>query len=318
LDRLDIRILKLLLAGNGIPPGVPAVRKSFRSMARNLRVDQGTVRSRMKKLQQAGTLKGWYLGLSPALTGESVANVWLDLEPGTDKRRVIDELLAVPGVERVCGYLGRKISLALLYRKQRDLDVALRRIAKSSGSGGLHHAPGGPQARSPEISESDAAIIVSLLEDPWKPYAAVAKQLGFSAKTVKRRATRLFESGAIYVVPDLDLKTLQGIIPAELVISFGSDSPRADALGALASRLREEIVFSQASGSRAYFALAVPNVSMVEAIGEYARRQEGVVAAETQVLQEVDLSPSHYKSTRLAVGLDADGMPTLERVAFRR
>jgi len=54
LDALDIGILKILLANNGVPPGVPVFRKSFRSMAKELRVDQATIRSRMKRFRSRG------------------------------------------------------------------------------------------------------------------------------------------------------------------------------------------------------------------------------------------------------------------------
>jgi len=318
LDGLDLRMLKLLLAGNGVPPGVPADRRSFRSMAKDLGVDQATVRSRMKRLQEAGTLRGWYLGISPALTGESVVHTWLDVKPGTDRRRLVDELVSVPGVERVCSYLGQRISLVLLFRKEKDLGLTLRRLERLAGSGRGFRAPGAPQGRSPKISESDAAIILCLLEDPWKPYAVVAKELRFSSRTVKRRADRLFESGAIYVVPDLDLKTLRGIIAAEMVVTFKSDSSKTGAIGALATRLQGETVFSQTSGLRAYFALAIPNVSMVEAIGTWARQLVGVFSAEVQVLQEVDLAPGRYRSTRLLVGREEGRQSTSRRVPVKR
>jgi DNA-binding Lrp family transcriptional regulator len=318
LDKLDLRIMKVMLAGNGIPPGVPVMRKSFRSMAKDLRVDQGTIRSRMKKLRDQGTLKGWYLGISPALTGDSVVHAWLEVEHESDKSRLIDELVSVPGVERACNYLGPRISAVLLYREQKDLELSLKCIAISTRSNKLFHAPGAPGVPHQEIDESDAAIIQSLREDPWKPYAAVAKELRFSAKTVKRRATRLFESGGMYVVPDLDLKTLQGAIPAELVVSYRSDELKAEATERIASHLTGELIFSHVSGLRGYFALAVPNVSMVEAIGRWVGQQSGVLGVHMEVLQDVVLSPSHYKSHYLALGREVGKEPSPRTPAIER
>lgn len=310
MDVLDLSIMKVLLADNGIPPGTPAMRRSFRSMAKDLRVDQGTIRSRMKKFQEQRILKGWYLGVSPALTGNNVAHVWLEVEPERDKRSLIDELVSVQGVERVCNYLGPRISLVLLYRKEKDLESSLKRISKLTRSNRVFHTQGVGSVSYPNLTATDAAIILSLQEDPWKPYTVVAKELRFSAKTVKRRVTRLSEAGAIYILPDLDLKALEGIIPTEMVVSYVSGKPKAEVTERIASHISGELVFSQISGSRGYFALAVPNVSMVEGIGRWVKQQNGVSDVHTEVLQDVVLNPNHYRPQRLAVGREEGREPS--------
>jgi DNA-binding Lrp family transcriptional regulator len=58
LDPLDLKILKILLVDYGVPPGVPVFRKSFRSMAKVLEVDQATIRRRIKRFQEQRILKG--------------------------------------------------------------------------------------------------------------------------------------------------------------------------------------------------------------------------------------------------------------------
>jgi DNA-binding Lrp family transcriptional regulator len=310
LDTMDLRIMKVLLANNGIPPGSPAMRKSFRSMAKDLRVDQGTIRSRMKKFQEQRILKGWYLGVSPALMGHSVVHAWLDVEPERDKEGLIHELVLVRGVERVCNYLGPRVSLILLYRKEKDLELSLKRITKLARSNKLFHGQGAPPVPYPNLTETDAAIIGSLQQDPWKPYLAAAKELGFSVKTVKRRVTRLSETGAIYMLPDVNLKALQGIIPVELVVFYGSGELKAEVNERIASRIRDELVFSQISGLHGYFALMVPNVSMVEGIERWVKQQNGVSDVHTEVLLDVVLNPNHYKSQYVAVGREAGREPS--------
>lgn len=220
MDRLDLRILKALLVNNSTPPGSAVLRKSFRSMAKDLEVDQGTIRKRIKKLQEKRRLNGWYLGVSPGLTGQDVVYAWLRVEPESSKASAIQRLLSVPDVERVCSYLGPKLSFVLLCEKGADPMVSLGRLAKLTNLDQALHKQAVIRLPANELKETDGAIIASLRLDPWKPYPSVAKELGLSAKTVKRRVTRLTEEGGIYMIPILDLKALQGIIPVELVVGY--------------------------------------------------------------------------------------------------
>jgi DNA-binding Lrp family transcriptional regulator len=276
LDALDRRIVKVLLASNGVPPGSPTVRKSFRSIAKELGVDQGTIRSRMKKLQEQRVLRGWYLGISPAVTGHSVLHAWFEVESGREKAALIEQLLSVRGVERVCNYLGPRISLVLLHSDEKDLEAYMDRISKLARRSRLFHAQGVVPRNRQSLTQTDEAVIGSLQEDPWKPYSVVARELGISARTVKRRVTRLSEAGVIYMLPDVDLKVLQGIIPVELVVAYGEDVRRAGVNAMIASKIRDDLVFSRLSDSHAYFALMVPNISAVEELESWVRRLDGV------------------------------------------
>ena len=297
--------MKLLLASNGVPPGSPMVRKSFRSIAKDLGVDQGTIRSRMKKLQEQRVLRGWYLGISPAVTGQSVVNAWFEVEGGREKAALIEELLSVAGVERVCSYLGPRISLVLLHRDEKDLEARIGRISKLARRSKLFHAQGAAPRNHHRLTQTDESIIGSLQEDPWKPYSVVARELGISARTVKRRVTRLSEAGAIYMLPDVDLKVLQGIIPVELVVSYGEDGRRAEVNAWIASKIRDDLVFSRISDWHAYFALMVPNVSAVEELESSVRKLDGVSEAHTAVVQDVVLNPYSYRAKSSTAGREA-------------
>lgn len=311
MDKLDLAILKLLLAANGTPPGAPQLRRSFRSMGKDLKVDQGTIRSRIKKLQESRVLRGWYLAVSPAISGKDVIHAWLTVKAESRKDDIVRKLLSVEDVERVCDYFGPRVSLVLLNERQMDPNLALDRLASATGlrramrMQAFIHVP--PRA----LKESDAAIIESLRIDPWKPYSTIAKELRLSARTVKRRVTHLADSGAISMLPVIDLKALHGIIPMELVVDYSSRESRAAANGAILSRIKENLVFSDVSGGHGYFALFVPNISHVEQIAEWVRRQNGVRDVHADALQEVVLNPKHYQhEVTPEIARDGRGEPT--------
>ncbi len=196
LDRLDLGILKMLLVNNGVPPpGNSALKKSFRSMAKELSVDQGTIRKRMKRFQEQRVLKGWYLGINPGInpgiTGQDVIYFWLTIEKESAKEDVIERLLSLTNLERACNYLGPTVKMILLCRKGTDIDNMMNQIARLTGSQAIMRSRAFLEVPALHPGETDLAIIGSLRRDPWKPYPTVAKELGLSARTVKRRVERL-------------------------------------------------------------------------------------------------------------------------------
>jgi len=113
---------------------------------------------------------------------------------------------------------------------------------------------------------------------------------------VKRRVAKLSEDGAIYLLPNIDLKALQGIVSAEVVVDYASRESRAPVNKQLATYLNESLVFSNTSGPFGYFALVFPNVSHVEQIARWVGHLQGVRGVRTLVLQDVILNQRHYET----------------------
>jgi DNA-binding Lrp family transcriptional regulator len=296
LEGLDFRIMKLLLANNGAPPEAP-LRRSFRSMAKDLGVDQGTIRARTKKLQEQRVLKGWYLGVSPSVTAHDIVYAWLIVEPGSSKDDVIGRLLTSEEVERVFNYLGPKLSLVVLCKSGTSPELALQNLAREAGLGNAIHEQACVRVPGHELSRTDVEIVEILRGDPWKSYSDVATLLRLSAKTVKRRVTNLAEAGVIYMIPIIDLKALQGIVPMELLVEYTSAESKAGVNTAVMSRVKENLVFSDTSAPFGYFALAVPNVVHVEQIAEWVRKQSGVKDVRSEALIDVVLNRNYYERT---------------------
>lgn len=302
MDRLDLRLLKSLLVNNGVPPGVPALRKSFRSIGKELGVDQGTVRKRIRRFQEHRILRGWYLAVYPGIDGNDVVHAWFEVQGESSKGGQIEKLLSVPDVERVCDYLGPKLSIVLFTKKGTDQDATLRRLTRMLGPGVKLHKQGVIVTASSRLKDTDAAIISSLRRDPWKPFSAISEEIGLSERTVKRRVASLSEGSAIYMLPIIDLKALHGSIPMELVIDYASSRAKESVNEEIASQIKEGIVFSNISGPYGYFALVVHNLAQVEQITHWANQLPGVRRAHADLLQDVILNRSHYEIDKVPEG----------------
>ncbi len=300
MDRLDLGVMKMLLVNNGVPPpGGTALKKSFRSMARELGVDQAPVRKRMKRLQEQRVLKGWYLGVNPGLAGQDVIYAWFTIEDESDKVKAIERLLSLSSLERTCNYVGSELKMILLCDKGTVKEKMLGQLVRLAGSQAIlrHHAF--LEVPAVHLAETDSAIVGCLRQDPWKPYSTVGRELSLSARTVKRRVEKLSEDGGIYMLPIIDYRALQGIIPVDLIVDYVSKETRSTANERILSYLKEELMFSGRFGPTGYFSLMVPNASQVEQIAGWVRRQAGVRQAHANILQDVVLNPSHFQRARL-------------------
>jgi DNA-binding Lrp family transcriptional regulator len=295
LDRLDLAILKALLVNNGIPPGVPVLRKSFRSMARDLKVDQATLRARVKRFQANRVLRGWTLGINPGTRGQHVGQVWLGVKE-TDKGEVTGALLSMNQVERVCNYFGPVVSFVFLFDEGADPKPLAEQLLGKLRTRTKVLREGIISVPRLDLKRTDALIVRSLGSDPWKTYLRVADEVRTSPRTVARRVAKMSELGAIYMLPVVDLKSLEGIIPAELVVEYSSSKSKGIANRQIASHLGHDLVFSDTSGSHGYFALLVKNLSQLEHIAESSKKVEGVKGARVAALQDVILSPKYYQT----------------------
>jgi hypothetical protein len=70
-----------------------------------------------------------------------------------------------------------------------------------------------PRSETKNLTETDVAIIRALSRDSRKSAIIVAKELGLSTKTVRKRVDRLRRANTIFTFPILNLESLLGHIP---------------------------------------------------------------------------------------------------------
>src|SRR5687767_3485607 len=69
LDKIDIKIAKELFTDFTMPPRNAHVRRSFRSLASSIKIDQHAIRNRIRRLQEQGVIRRWYIAVNPAIFG---------------------------------------------------------------------------------------------------------------------------------------------------------------------------------------------------------------------------------------------------------
>ena len=96
-DDLDIRIMKEL--------GSPAspqwnVRESYANIGKKLGVDEETVRKRIKRAKELGSLSPWLMKVNPRLIGCQAAGMDVEVEDEDGKAEALLKIMALQASSR--------------------------------------------------------------------------------------------------------------------------------------------------------------------------------------------------------------------------
>jgi DNA-binding Lrp family transcriptional regulator len=194
MDKIDVIICQLLLANS---------RLSYRELAEKLDLSVTAVHNRIQSLIDTGIIRKFTAGLS--MVAQNAIHVFIF---GNSKTTSISNLkqkmekqgsiywLAVGG--------GNVLYVGAHLRSLSELDPLVRFIKETAEmpepTVGLTSFPMPPCLQNVtkdvknDLCELDYKIIRSLKDDSRKPTSVVAKEIGVSTKTVRRRLTRMINN----------------------------------------------------------------------------------------------------------------------------
>ena len=195
----------------------------------------------------------------------------------------------------LCNHLEQKLIVMLYYKNTQDLDDNIDKLIKITNANYVNKLPKLFTECRAKMTESDWKIISSLLQDPWKPYSAISKELKVSSKTVKRRIEALARDGAVYLLVDLNMKSVEGIVPADLLVFYKNSYNKINSKLKDKTRLQiaeylgDQLLFSEPNfnPNMDHFALILSNISKSQEIQKWAGGKEGVKQAHVSILLDV-------------------------------
>lgn len=293
VDKIDVKIMKELLTDFIMPPRDAHVRRSFRSIAKTIKIDQHAIRNRIRKLQEQGVIKRWYIAVNPAVFGLKTAYLQFFLSAKSDKDDIMQRISSsFPNVGFLCNHLEPKLIVILYYKEPNDLDNDVDKLMKITKATYMNKMPKLFAEPAAKLTESDWKIISSLLQDPWKPYSAISKELKISSKTVKRRVETLAKDAAIYLLVDVNMRAVEGIIPADLMVFYRGniDSILKEKIRLqIGEYLRDQLVFFDPNfaPNMDHFGLILSSISKSQEIQKWVSGREGVKQSDISILLDV-------------------------------
>lgn len=273
MDDLDVRIYRALLHGETGPPFESDIRRSYRSVARRLGIDEVTANNRIKRFWKIGFLRGWQLVVNPELLGVSWTQVWFDILHPATKSEAISRISSMDGILTLSNYLGPGVT-AIMMCDVSDSPLSFSRSRKKKGKSNMEAISAfsntdqirvgdiGFPRPSVQPSQLDWSIIEAIQTNPRESYDAVSRALRTSSKTIKRRLGNLIAGQAVFVLPSFDPSALTGAMMTDMVIFYASRKSKAVLDSEVVTRFERTLMRAELSDQRhGFFNLVVRSSS---------------------------------------------------------
>jgi len=210
LDNSDIRILSRLLNN---------CRESDRQIGKELGISGGSVRARIRKMEDAHVIENFTIKVDPPVLGLGVLYIVVS---GQNINEILEQIslvgkpfFVVPcvGGVTVCGIVAKgnleeKIELANKLMK----DVRVLSIFEAENPG-----------FDSNLTKTDLEILEQLMKDPQQKIESISKKTNFSTKTVTRCIEKLNENEGIQFTVTYDPTKIKGFIPHAILTWIEGD-----------------------------------------------------------------------------------------------
>lgn len=286
MDGLDVRILRELTQANSVYPARPGLGVSYRSIARTLSVSPGTVRNRVLRMTTAGVLTGSSVYANPNLLGLEVGAYAVEVSPRRSKREVVDRLRKIEGVYFLQNFRGDLLGVVLAYPDEGSRERAIGMVNRIAGakSGVFSRVSYPPCHMTP--TRSEWKLVARLVRGPFPTYAALARELGVSVRTIKRQLAKMVHARAVLSVPTMDYRALSGCVPVDLLVAYASPSLRHEAERKVLGLVGDRMIFAGVWADFGMYSLILPKVSAATQIAEEAARIPGVGMSRAEIVDE--------------------------------
>ena len=293
VDELDVKIMRALISERAVAPSSPRVKSTLRSIADRLGADDMTVSYRYKRLQESGCMSVWSLLINPGFFGYGVTEVMVDVSPESAKADMIRKLKLVHEITGLVNFYGTGLRIFMIYNGGEARSRTIELISRITNAEKITQSRMAlPRSSTQNLTDTDVAIIRALSKDARKSTVLVAKELGFSAKTVRKRVDRLRRENTIFPFPILNVESVPGLIPLYLTFTYSSRDAKASADRLVLSYFDSTFLTGNFSDPESGTALlAASTAAEVQKILEWAKSQMGIASARIDIPTETFMFP---------------------------
>lgn len=283
LDDLDVRIMKELGSPNSLQWNV---RESYSNIAKRIGVDEETVRRRLKRAEELGSLPGWRIMVNPRLIGCEAASMDLEVEDEEKKDRAIAEIRRVDGVIKILDFRGRGLQVTLYYQNADALGRKTELIGSICGSSETTVWELGFPHSGVRMMRTDWKIVQEMLGDARKSLEDVSESVGVSVRTVERRLTSMRDGRVVYLQGIPNFRVFAGLSCVFLV--FCPDAKRKSLVDKLMlSRVRRIELANTGSDQYSTFVMIFDNLSEADDTTKWIRSLDGVDSVKMSIMKEL-------------------------------
>jgi DNA-binding Lrp family transcriptional regulator len=301
LDRLDIAIVRELAQEGRVylPRGHGP---SLRAISRKLALSEGAVRSRIASLRASGFLGRPRVIANPRLLGLEQTAYLGSVVPGLSKEVVLRQVCAVEGIFLIVNFHGRELGVIFNHDEgssPRDKQLLLDRLCGTTAD---FVAPVHLPPLTSSLTRVDWQLVHMVCTQGTRTHAELARELGVSVRTVKRRMPKLVDSWAIVSFPRFNFRAIPGGAAASLMYRCSGSARVAEVDARVLTLAQDYLLYFGRWGEVAQLMLIVPNPSAATALATAAGLIEGVGSARVVLVDELVDQPEDigdYLASRL-------------------
>lgn len=301
MDKLDIAIVREL-AQEGFVYLPRGEGPSLRAISRKLSLSEGAVRGRIAKLRASNFLGSPRIIPNPSLLGLEQWAYLGSVSPSLSKDDVVRQVCAVEGIFLVANFHSR--ALGVVFSSDRAGSPREKRILldRMTGGGCVFLEPLSLPPVTCSLSRVDWRLIGLLARHGPLTQAKLARELGLSVRTVKRRLLKLVESWAFVSFPRLNFRAIRGGAAACLMCRVSSGRQANEVRARILNLVQDHVLYLGQWGAIIQTMLILPNTSTATALARAAKLVDGVDAVMVELVDELIDQPEEigeYLADRL-------------------
>ena len=293
MDDLDVKILRALISERSVAPSSPNVKSSLRAIAGRIGADDMTVSIRYKRLQESGFMSKWSLLVNPAHLGYRVAEVMVDVQPESAKSDMIRKLRLVHEITGIVNFYGKALRLFMIYNGDDSRSRTIELISRITNAEKITLSRMVlPHSETKHLTGTDVAIIRTLANDARKSAVTIAKELGLSAKTVRKRVEKLRKENTIFPFPILNIESVPRLIPMYMSYIYSSNAAKPSVDRAILSHFDANyLTGSFPDPEMGQVILNASTTADVQKFLDWTKSQSGIASARVDIPIETFMFP---------------------------
>lgn len=256
-------------------------------VAKELGVDEATVRSRMKRWKDSGFLVDYSATVGAPLHGHRACQIRFDVPESVEKSETIEKIRLIDGVYRIKDYLGRGLAVSLFFKSSSEMERRVGLAIAVTQARGVVRAMGRapPPARKPNAT--DMLVLGAIGWSSRKSYTSIAKETGLSTKTVRKRLEAMNRASMLDPGIFLDYRALSGTLVADLLVLYGKLEDKETVDGQVLSIIGEKLLLPVYSLENAgTFRCVMKSVAEHQNLIDRVKGLKGVSAAYLDIVVE--------------------------------
>jgi DNA-binding Lrp family transcriptional regulator len=261
-------------------------RPTYSDIARKLGIDEETVRVRVRQAQRAGAILGWQLAINPHLLGREGTSVLLEVSEPSSKPLMISQIKLVDEVVLIMDYYERPLRVVFYHEDDRDRERRLGLIKSISGDEHPVIWQVGFAPCKARMKRTDWQILRALRRDLMQSNAEIAKELGLSARTVKRRISFMTEANVIHSFAMGNVRRMPGMAYFFLVDS-SNETKKHRVDKEIHSRLENAVFVDTRNKEFSQFVAVFHNAAEADEAYRWIRSLDGAENTRMLLMREI-------------------------------